>query len=30
MIHDESEDAAALLSAQVGCDNEVESAIKSQ
>lgn len=28
MIHDESEDAAALCSAQVGCESEVESAIK--
>lgn len=28
MIHDESEDAAALCSAQVGCESEAESAIK--
>lgn len=29
MIHDESEDAAALLCAQVWCESEVESAVKS-
>lgn len=29
MIHDESEDAAALCFAQVRCESEVESAVKS-